>query len=206
MKRLLSVVLVGTMVAAMALPVSASGSPSSSGSSCSGPSCGSSSAPVEAAPSSEEVTGFSAPVVAAAAAVGKTPAEYVNNAIVSTPGLEGVKTMPMGQGGNITVNGVKSRHAFIINKVTRPVAAQALAQAQAQGAQLLNVCFTSSINMPAFTEAVVPFYMKGLTADSKILVLRKTATGWEPMIAAARADHIDVVMNQHETLLFLLLP
>ena len=202
MKKFVSVILAGAMICAMVLPAAASSSPSGSNNS------GSTAPRVEAsqpAPAQEE-SGFPSHVVAEAAAVGKTPAEYVNNAIISTPGLEGEQTLPIAQGGHITVNGAVSRRAFILNKVNRSVAQSASAYARARGGRLLNVCRTSSINMPTFSQAIVPFYMRGLSAESKVEVLRLTANGWEPVIAAARLDHVDVLMNQHETLMFVLLP
>lgn len=200
MKRFLSVILAGAMICAMVLPAAASSSPSRDDNS------GSTSPRVEASTPTQDDSGFPPNVVAEAAAVGKTPAEYVNNAIISTPGLEGEQTLPIAQGGHITVNGAVSRRAFILNKVNRSVAQSASAYARARGGRLLNVCRTSSINMPAFSQAIVPFYMRGLTAESKVEVLRLTANGWEPVIAAARLDHVDVLMNQHETLMFVLLP
>ena len=200
MKRFLSVILAGAMICAMVLPAAASSSPSRDDNS------GSTSPRVEASTPTQDDSGFPPNVVAEAAAVGKTPAEYVNNAIISTPGLEGELTIPIAQGGHITVNGAVSRRAFIPNKVTRSVAQSASAYARARGGRLLNVCRTSSINMPAFSQAIVPFYMRGLSAESKVEVLRLTANGWEPVIAAARLDHVDVLMNQHETLMFVLLP
>lgn len=200
MKRFLSVILAGAMICAMVLPAAASSSPSRDDNS------GSTSPRIEASTPAQDESGFPSHVVAEAAAVGKTPAEYVNNAIISTPGLEGEQTLPIAQGGHITVNGALSRRAFILSKVNRSVAQSASAYARARGGRLLNVCRTSSINMPAFSQAIVPFYMRGLTAESKVEVLRLTANGWEPVIAAARLDHVDVLMNQHETLMFVLLP
>lgn len=200
MKKFVSIILAGAMICAMVLPAAASSSSSASNNS------GSSAPRVEASQPAPAPEAFPASVVAAAAAEGKTPVEYVNNAIVSTPGLEGEMTIPIAQGGHITINGAMSRRAFILNKVNRSVASSASAYARARGGRLLNVCRTSSTNMPLFNQAIVPFYMRGLTRDSKVEVLRLTANGWEVVIAAARLDHVDVLMDQHETLMFVLLP
>ena len=199
MKRFISVILAGAMICALALPVAAS-SPGANNNS------GSSSSRVEASQPAPDPSGFPSSVVAAAAAEGKTPAEYVNNAIVSTPGLEGEQTTPIAQGGHITINGAKSRGAFILMKVPRTVASSASSYAKARGGRLLNVCRTTSSAMPTFAQAIVPFYMRGLSQASRVEVLRLTAAGWEPVVAAARLDHVDVLMTQHETLMFVLLP
>ncbi|MBQ9512588.1 MAG: hypothetical protein IJR58_05300 [Lachnospiraceae bacterium] len=198
MKKFVSIVLAGAMICAMVLPVTAASSASS------GNNSGSSAPRVEA--SAPAPTGFPAAVVSAAAAVGKTAAEYVNNAIVSTPGLEGVPTRPVAQGGHITVNGARSRVTFILNKVPRSVATSANTTANAMGGTLLNVTRTSCSAMQYFNNAIVPFYMRGLDANSNVRVMRLTAAGWEEVVAASRTDHVDVLMTGHETLMFVLMP
>ena len=194
MKKLIALTLAGVMV--FSLPVLAYGSPTAEA-------VVSSSAPAApSTPSSND--GFPAAVVAAAAAEGKTVGEYLNNVVVSVPGLENL--IPIGQGGHVIINGAPSNQVFTVAKPTTETVTSAKEQAEALGGTILNV-----VNIKAsvrnFETARVNFYMKGVTAGQKIKVYYLVDGEWAELeVAEIREDHVVVDMIGLGALLFVEVP
>ena len=117
-KKFVALALTGAML--LSVPVMASNSPTSGTTS---PSASSATTTPEI-PAVPAVTSTPAPavvassvpavVVAAAEAEGKTVGEYMNNAVVSIPGL--TEVAPLGQGGHVIINGVPSNQVFSVLK------------------------------------------------------------------------------------------
>lgn len=207
MKKLIALVLAGVMV--FSLPVMAKDSPNatetSKSSSSSSSTTVSSSAPAapSAVTSSSYVEGIAASVVTAAAEAGKTIGEYLNNAVVSVPGLE--NATPIGQGGHVIINGAPSNQAFAVNKPSAAAVSSAKAQAAALGGSVMNV-----VNVKAavsFTTARVNFYMPGVKAGQNIKVCYLVNGQWvELEVPEIREDHVVVDMTGLGTLAFINIP
>lgn len=194
MKKLVALTLAGVMV--FSIPVLADGSPTAQA-------IVSSSAP--AAPSTPSyIDGIPAAVVSAAGAEGKTVGEYLNNAVVSVPGLQNVT--PIGQGGHVIINGAPSNQVFTVAKPAAATVNSAKAQAEALGGTILNV-----VNIKAsvrnFKTARVNFYMKGVKAGQNIKVYYLVDGQWAELeVAEIREDHVAVDMTGLGELLFLEVP
>lgn len=204
MKKLLAFILAGTMLFTM--PVMAAKSPDAS--SISGDSgeegkYGSSAAPTASAPAIE-ASSVPADVVAAAAAEGKTVGEYMNNAVVSVPGLENV--VPVGQGGHVIINGAPSNQVFSVLKPTLADVNSAKAYAAILGGRVMNVVRVNA-SIKGFRTARVNFYMKGVTAGQNIKVFRiVNGQCLETHVVEIRADHVVVDMTALGTLAFIEIP
>ena len=130
----------------------------------------------------------------AAAERGMTAAEYYNNAVVSTPGVE--NAMPVGQGGKIVINGV----------ATNLTATLANAQAAALGGTLLNVI---NISFPGanYNTATINFYLKGLLGDSKVVVKQLVNGVWVDVeVVEIRADHVVLNLTGKGAVAFVQIP
>lgn len=196
MKKLLALTLAGVMV--VSTPVFAANSPSAS-------SC---------RPKTEAVVSTSAPaieassvpaeVVEAAAAEGKSVGEYMNNGVVTVPGLENV--VPIGQGGHVIINGAPSNQVFSVLKPTQANVYSAKLCAAALGGKVLNVVQINA-SIKNFRTARVNFYMKGITAGQNIRVFQLINGQWlEIGVAEIRADHVVVDMTSLGTLAFFEVP
>lgn len=176
MKKLLALILAGTMLSAM--PVMAANSPTASS--------------------------VSADIVEAAAAEGKTVGEYMNNAVVSVPGLE--NAVPVGQGGHVIINGAPSNQVFSVLKPSLDNVTSAKAFASTLGGKVLNVVKVNA-SISKFRTARVNFYMSGITAGQNIKVFQIVNGQWlEVEVAEIRADHIVVDMTSLGTLAFIEVP
>lgn len=194
MKKLIVLILAGAMV--FSLPALAYDSPTAKA-------VVSSSAPA-ASSSSAYIDGIPAAIVAAAAAEGKTVGEYMNNVVVSVPGLENL--IPIGQGGHVIINGAPSNQVFTVAKPTTETVNSAKEQAEILGGTILNV-----VNIKAsvrnFETARVNFYMKGVVAGQNIKVYYLVDGEWvELEIAEIREDHVVVDMIGLGPLLFVEMP
>ncbi|MCM1121708.1 MAG: hypothetical protein NC416_03905 [Eubacterium sp.] len=204
MKKLIALALAGTMVFAM--PVMAAPSPSAGSSSPSASTVAVPAAPAAvAATPAPTVAAGEAPayVVAAAQAEGKTVGEYMNNAVVSVPGLENVT--PLGQGGHVIINGAPSNQVFSVLKPAAASVASAKAFAASLGGRVMNVAQIKA-SVSGFNTATVNFYMKGVTAGQNIKVYQLVNGQWvELTVAEIRADHVVVDMTSLGTLAFIAL-
>lgn len=190
MKRSIALALAGVMFCA--LPVCAAPSPSAA-------------VVATTVSSSSEDTSVPASVREAAAAQGKSVAEYANNAVVEVPGLSEVT--PMGQGGHVIINGAPSNVTFFLLKPATATVALAKSQAAALGGKVLNVVTTTSQVVGKFSTAQVNFYAKGVKAGQLIKVYQLINGEWvELTVAEIREDHVVVNMTSHGTLAFIEVP
>lgn len=207
MKKLIALALAGAMVFAM--PVMAAPSPSAGSSSPTAPAVAPSapavipSAPVVVATPAPAVAASSIPtaVVAAAEAEGKSVGEYMNNAVVSVPGLENVT--PLGQGGHVIINGAPSNQVFSVLKPAYANVTSAKAFAAGLGGRVMNVAQIKA-SVSGFNTATVNFYMKGVKAGQVIKVYQLVNGQWvELTVAEIREDHVVVDMTSLGTLAFI---
>ena len=197
MKRLLALILAGTMLIAM--PVMAADSPNAS-SVKTEPVASTQTASVPAV----EASSVPAAVVEAAAAEGKTVGEYMNNAVASVPGLENV--VPIGQGGHVIINGAPSNQVFSVLKPTQANVYSAKAFAATLGGKILNVVRINAA-ITGFQTARVNFYMNGVAAGQKIKVFQIVNGQWlEVEVVEIREDHVVVDMTALGTLAFIEVP
>lgn len=195
MKKLIALALAGVMV--FSLPVMAAESPSASTVS---------STPAAVVSSSEPayVDGIPAATAAAAAEEGKTVGEYINNAVVSVPGL--TEATPIAQGGHVILNGAPSNVTFAVGKPLAADVTSAKKEAAALGGKVLNVVTVKS-TIGKFATARVNYYMKGVQAGANIKVYQLVKGAWvEVSVAEIRADHVVVDMTSLGTLMFVELP
>lgn len=190
MKKLIALALAGAM--AFSLPVLAADSPTALA------------VVSSSAPASSSVDGIPAAVVSAAAEEGKTVGEYLNNAVMSVPGLENVT--PIGQGGHVIINGAPSNQTFAVERPTAATVNAAKTQAEDLGGTILNVVnVKASIN--GFETARVNFYLKGVKAGQNIKVYYLVNGQWiELEVAEIREDHVVVDMTGLGSLLFVDVP
>lgn len=188
MKKVIALSLACVM--AFSLPVTAAGSPSAEA--------------VVASTASETVDGIPASVATAAASEGKTVGEYMNNAVVSVPGLE--EATPLAQGGHIILNGAPSNVTFNLGKPAATAVKAAKEQAAALGGKVLNVVEVKS-SIGKFSTARVNYYMKGIKAGQVVKVYQLVNGSWvELTVAEIREDHVVVDMTSLGTLAFVEIP
>lgn len=160
----------------------------------------------EAPAASEAVEASSVPtaVTQAAAEQGKTVGEYMNNAVVTVPGLD--YAMPIGQGGHVIINDAPSNQVFSLLKPALANVNSAKSFAAAQGGRVLTVVrVNASIN--GFRTARVNFYAKGVRAGQNIKVFQISNGRWlEVDVAEIREDHVVVDMTSLGTLAFIEMP
>ncbi len=127
----------------------------------------------------------------AAAERGMSAGEYYNNTVISTPGVE--NAVPVGQGGKIIINGVATNLTATLSKVNKSEAESAKSQAAALEGTLLNVI---DISFPGanYKVATINFYLKGLNANTKVVVRQYVNGAWVDVeVVEIREDH--VVLN-----------
>lgn len=202
MKKFLALTMAGVML--FATPVFASKSPDASsvaGNSGSEQSdCGASSA---GSASPVEASVVPADIVAAAAAEGKTVGEYMNNAVVTVPGLD--YAVPVGQGGHVIINGVPGNQTFSVLKPHYAYVTFAKTLADGVGGRVLNVAEIKA-SVP-FDTATVNFYAEGVKAGQNIKVYQYRDEAWvEIEVTEIREDHVVVNMTSLGTLAFIELP
>ncbi|MDE6405322.1 MAG: hypothetical protein K2M20_06695 [Lachnospiraceae bacterium] len=151
-----------------------------------------------------EASPVSAAVTQAAAAEGKTVGEYMNNMVVTVPGLD--NAIPIGQGGHVIINGAPSNQVFSVLKPALVNVNSAKIFAASLGGRLLTVGrISASVN--GFQTARVNFYMKGVTAGQNIKVFQTVGGQWlEVDVVEIRADHVVVDMTGLGTLAFIEVP
>lgn len=164
---------------------------SDSGSSSSGGGAGSS------------IPGIPSATVIGAANENKSIGEYMNNAISEVPGLDEVT--PLGQGGQVIINGAPSNQVFSILKPSIVEVSLAKAQAASLGGKVLNVAqIKASVS---FETASVNFYMPGVKAGQNIQVYQLVKGQWSQVtVSEIREDHVVVNMTSLGTLAFIETP
>lgn len=142
-------------------------------------------------------------VVASASAEGKTVGEYMNNAVVTVPGL--TNATPLAQGGHVIINGAPSNQTFSVLKPALAHVNSAKAQAAALGGRVLNVAqIKASVR---FNTATVNFYMPGVKAGQNITVYQLVNGQWVALtVSEIREDHVVVNMTSLGTLAFIEVP
>lgn len=197
MKKLLALVLTGAMLVSM--PVMAANSPAA------GSVSGNDVVEVVSSPSAAVVAESSQneadiAIEASAAAENMTVGEYRNNVIVSLPGIG--KTMPIGQGGHVIINGAPSNVTF---NVVRPSVAE-VNSAKTLGGSLLTVVKTKAA-IHKFDTARVNFWLQGVVAGQNIKVYQLVNGAWvEVPVVEIREDHVVVDLTQHGVLAFVEVP
>ena len=176
MKKFIALVLAGSML--FTTPVMAAGSPTASA--------------------------VSAAVAEAAAAEGKPVGEYLNNVLVTIPGLE--NPVPLGQGGHVIINGAPSNQVFTLYKPTTGIVDSAKTFSATLGGRVLTVARVKA-SVSGFRTAQVNFYMKGVTAGQNIKVFQLVNGRWlEVDVIEIREDHDVVEMTSLGTLAFVEMP
>lgn len=140
---------------------------------------------------------------AAAAEEGKTVGEYMNNAVVTVPGL--TNATPIAQGGHVIINGAPSNQTFAVLKPALANVNSAKAFAGSLGGKVLTVAqIKASVS---FNTATVNFYMPGVKAGQNIAVYQLVKGQWVALtVAEIRADHVVVNMTSLGTLAFIEVP
>lgn len=129
-----------------------------------------------------------------AAALNMSAGEYLNNAVVTTPGI--ANTIPVAQGGGIIINGVVTNATATITKVNASFVNSARASVEGT---LLNVV---DVSFPA-TEATINFYMPGVMADANIAAVQYTGGTWTDVeVVEVRADHVVLNLKQNGKVAF----
>lgn len=117
-----------------------------------------------------------------AKAANKSAGEYYNNAVLNTQGI--ADATPVAQGGNLVVNGQVTNMTASISKVSVSFVDSVRA---AQEGTVLNVV---DVQFPA-TEAVVNFYMPGITDGANIAAVQYVNGAWTDVeVMEVRADHV----------------
>lgn len=148
----------------------------------------------------DAVAGVPDTAVVGAAAEGKSVGEYMNNAVTELPGLDEVT--PLGQGGQVIINGAPSNQVFATLKPTIAEVSLAKAQAVALGGKVLNVArIKASVS---FETASVNFYMPGVKSGQNIQVYQLVNGQWNQLtVSEIREDHVVVNMTSLGTLAFI---
>lgn len=201
MKKLIALVMAGAMLVSMpVLAAGDEGSNSVSANAIVAPAAPAAPAPAQAVTSD----GIPAAVVAAAQEAGLSVGEYMNNAVVTVPGIPDAS--PISQGGHVIINGAPSNFVFALRKPSAAAVSSAKAQAALLGGKVMNVI---DIKAPIknFATARVNYYMPGVKAGQKIAVYQLVNGQWTAVgVAEIREDHVVVDMTGLGTLMFVMLP
>lgn len=149
----------------------------------------------------QEVTipGVPLDIVLKATEKDKTIGEYMNNAVVSLPGLDNVT--PVAQGGNVILDGVETNATFSVDKPMSNFVKIAESLAASEGRVVLNVVDVK-FAMP-FKNATVNFYTPGVESGQDIQALLYTDGEWaDQEVEEIREDHVVVNMTDTGVLAF----
>lgn len=159
--------------------------------------------PVMAA-DSPQASSVSAAVTAAAAEEGKTVGEYLNNVLITIPGLE--NAIAIGQGGHVVINGAPSNQVFTLLKPASAIVDSAKKFSETLGGNVLTVVRVKA-SVSGFKTAQVNFYMKGIKEGQNIKVFQIVNGRWlEVDVTEIRDDHVVVEMTSLGTLAFIEMP
>ncbi len=215
MKKLLALVLAGTMMTSLSMVASAS-TPSEeeleklsesfvSGSSVSENSVAKSENEARADREAKaealaaEAIGIPLSTIYAARAEDKEIGEYISNSVYKVAGIDVVT--PVAQGGDVIVDGEKTNITFTIDKPYYAYVKPALAQAAAVGGTAINVV---DVKAPVrFSNAVVNFYTPGVTADQNIQIFQYVNGTWASVtVNEVREDHVVANLTAPGVLVF----
>lgn len=130
-----------------------------------------------------------------AKAAGKDAAEYYNNAVVTTSGIE--NAVPVAQGGKLIIDGQETNASATISKVSSIYVDSIRA---AKEGTLLNVV---DVQFPA-KEAIVNFYMPGIAAGDAIAAAQYVDGAWTDVeVVEVRADHVVLHLKSNGVVAFL---
>lgn len=181
MKKIVAIVMVGVM--ALGMLCMAAGSPSARAIVASA-----SSASASSSTSSAET-----PEERAASEAGMSVPEYLNNAIISVPGLEG--NLPVGQGGHVEINGAPSNYTITMVKPSKADVSLALDKAAAEKGKI--VCFFG-IKACRFKTAKVNFYVQGMKKGTKLVAFQYVDGAWKKVVInEIREDHVVVTLENN---------
>lgn len=215
MKKLLALVLAGTMMASLSMVASASTLSEEeleelsesfvSGSSVSGNSVAKSENEARADREAKaealaaEAIGIPLSTIYAARAEDKEIGEYISNSVYKVAGIDVVT--PVAQGGDVIVDGEKTNITFTIDKPYYAYVKPALAQAAAVGGTAINVV---DVKAPVrFSNAVVNFYTPGVTADQNIQIFQYVNGTWASVtVNEVREDHVVANLTAPGVLVF----
>lgn len=118
---------------------------------------------------------------------GKSIGEYLNNLVITVPGLD--EAVPVGQGGGVIIDGETTGATISIQKPLLAHVDSAKSMASTIGGKVLNV--VSVKTSAVFGTATVNFYMPGVTADQNIQVYQYDAGQWTSVnVSEVREDHV----------------
>lgn len=150
-----------------------------------------------------KATGIPMSVSVQATGENKTVGEYMNNAVTEVPGIP--NATPVGQGGQVIINGIPSNQTFSVQKPLVVQVQSAQSQAAVLGGNVLNVA--SIQGSVSFETASVNFYMPGVTAGQSIQVYQLKDGVWNNVsVSEIREDHVVVDMTSYGTLAFIDVP
>ena len=154
--------------------------------------------------SAVEASSVPTDIAQAAAAEGKTVGEYLNNVLITIPGLD--NPVPIGQGGHVIINGAPSNQVFTLLKPTSAIVDSAKKFSENWGGRVLTVARVKA-SVSGFKTAQVNFYMKGIKAGQNIKVFQINNGRWlEVDVIEIRDDHVVVEMTSTGTLAFVEMP
>lgn len=130
-----------------------------------------------------------------AQSAGKSAAEYYNNAVVTTGGIE--NAVPVAQGGQLMIDGEVTNASATVSKVSSVYVDSVRA---AREGRLLNVV---DVRFPAH-EAVVNFYMPGIEAGDTVTAVQFTDGTWTDVeVVEVRTDHVLLKLTRSGVVAFL---
>lgn len=212
MKKLLALVLAGTMMASLSMVASASTLSEEEleklSESCSSVSENSvaksenearADREAKAEALAAEAIGIPLSTIYAARAEDKEIGEYISNSVYKVAGIDVVT--PVAQGGDVIVDGEKTNITFTIDKPYYAYVKPALAQAAAVGGTAINVV---DVKAPVrFSNAVVNFYTPGVTADQNIQIFQYVNGTWASVtVNEVREDHVVANLTAPGVLVF----
>ncbi|RKI91576.1 hypothetical protein D7V94_09935 [Parablautia intestinalis] len=215
MKKLLALVLAGTMMASLSMVASAStlseeeleelsesfvsGSSVSENSVAKSENEARADREAKAEALAAEAIGIPLSTIYAARAEDKEIGEYISNSVYKVAGIDVVT--PVAQGGDVIVDGEKTNITFTIDKPYYAYVKPALAQAAAVGGTAINVV---DVKAPVrFSNAVVNFYTPGVTADQNIQIFQYVNGTWASVtVNEVREDHVVANLTAPGVLVF----
>ncbi len=146
-----------------------------------------------------EAIGIPLSTIYAARAEDKEIGEYISNSVYKVAGIDVVT--PVAQGGDVIVDGEKTNITFTIDKPYYAYVKPALAQAAAVGGTAINVV---DVKAPVrFSNAVVNFYTPGVTADQNIQIFQYVNGTWASVtVNEVREDHVVANLTAPGVLVF----
>lgn len=141
---------------------------------------------------STKVEGIPLETSIAAAEQNKTVSEYMTNSIQTLPGLDEVT--PVGQGGNVIIDGQASNVTFALDKPLNAHVDFAKSYADSINGKVMNVVNVKT-NV-VFENATVNFYAPGVVTGQNVQVYQYVNGEWVSVtVSEIRDDHIIVNMT-----------